>query len=1113
MTRRLLLGVTLLMTVFMTATAALTPGTEYYIWLNIYEKLLGSDEAGSGPALSAYGTRSDGYIFVAEESGQSGYVLLRQKSSGKYLAASSANAWSMTLESKSTSDRFCWLTDEGTYVHIVSKKNGKCVGIDGAQKGRDYVSVYYDKRKGSHTQFSVIPAAGSSWEKAREAWQSQEYTNAQGVREVDFCRLSGRNLDYSDAIDIHITSNDNPMTGSTVNLGSERTWLVFDNIVPSEVISKYLKYVKILGENARNGVNCRVAIYLNGAAVIPLPTVPMICEGISGEFSLNAGNHTDLAGQSNTMVSFTLRRGYMATLASGTGGSGHSRVYVADHADQVVTLPASLSRRVSSVNIKPWQYVSKKGWADTGGATKGPQLRATWYWSWGAGYSSTSDMEYVPCRQHRYWPSASDVNKRTATASMSLNEPDHPEQHTSDKCSCGGTIDAWTAYQLNGDFQAGGGRIGSPQPTDFDYLKNYCSYVDNNDNHSRCDFVVTHAYWDIGSRDADTYAKYMTDQCWTIWNTTGRPVWLSEMEIGASWHSSTASVINSYDKSRAYLQALLVRLEESNYIERYAIYSFDYWRNNMFYDDGGITPAGEVYRDHRSTFAYRAENTKAPAWWAPGVKTPTLDYRLNNDGTLTFLIGNTNGDATEQMTLERRAEGGEWTAQAVFDSRPAFESSSMEYTVPLSAIQRYTDTFRLTATTLYGGSSVSSELTTGYITNPHIQTSAKDAVPGWVCERSAANGYTKATGDTYLEVWSPTAEVMAFDYHQDIADLPAGVYELRAVCFNSTNNVSGASVNGNVGLYALADDVEYFAPVTVDSEIDYGRETVIGRILVRGGAMRIGIRNQGVMSARWAGADNFRLICLGTEDEVLGGEGDRFLADAAKRRDEQLAAVCPDAEQGGRDASSLIKNTDCLRADLYGWTTRNQETRSGQSWDGDSGNSYFDVYGQGSLASSMTQTVAYLPAGDFTLSALMRCTTGQSVTLQAVHRSRNGEETVYQETLTGIGDQTVDGSPYQRGWQKVTLPAFTAQSGDRLTVNAFISAQTTAWWSVDHFMLQWDDAGSTGVERVPGSGFQVSGGDEWYDISGRRLNSRPTRKGIYINRGRKILFQTPGSVE
>ena len=49
--------------------ATLTVGSEYYIWLNIYEKLLGTNEAGDGPALSAYGTKTDGYVFVAENSG------------------------------------------------------------------------------------------------------------------------------------------------------------------------------------------------------------------------------------------------------------------------------------------------------------------------------------------------------------------------------------------------------------------------------------------------------------------------------------------------------------------------------------------------------------------------------------------------------------------------------------------------------------------------------------------------------------------------------------------------------------------------------------------------------------------------------------------------------------------------------------------------------------------------------------------------------------------------------------------------------------------------------------------------------------------------------------
>ena len=654
--KRVLLSLSLAMMAYMTAGAALKTGTEYYIWLNIYEKLLGSNEAGSGPALSAYGTKDDGYVFVAESSGKSGYVLLKQKSSGKYLAASSANTWSMTLESKSTDDRFCWQADEGTYVYLVNKKSGKYVGVDGANKGSNYVSVFYDKPKGSHSQFSIIPATGGSWDDARQAYKSEEYTNAQGVQEVDYCQLNGKNLDYSNAIDIHITSNDNPMTNSTVNLGSDRTWLIFDNIVPSDVISNYLNYVTINGQAAQNGVNCRVAIFLNGAAVIPTPEVVMACEGTVGSFNLEVGNHKDLAEKSNTMTSFVLRRGYMATVASGTNGSGHSHVYVADHADQEITLPQALNLRVSSVNIKPWPYLSKKGWADTAGSSKGSQLRATWYWSWSAGYNSTTNMEYVPCRQHRYWPGASEVNSKTATASLSLNEPEHSEQHTSDKCSCGGTIDEWTAYGINKDFQAGGGRIGSPQPTDFSYLTKYCGYVDENDNQSRCDFVVTHAYWDIGSRDADTYAKYVTDQCWTIWNNTGRPVWITELECGASW-SNYAAAITSYDKARQYLQALLVRLEDSDYIERYAIYAFDYWRNYMFYDDGSITPAGQVYRDHRSTFAYHADRIKDPVWWTPSVKDPSLDFRANDDGTVTFLIGNTNGDATEQLMLERKTGG------------------------------------------------------------------------------------------------------------------------------------------------------------------------------------------------------------------------------------------------------------------------------------------------------------------------------------------------------------------------------------------------------------------------------------------------------------------------
>ena len=155
-----------------TSRAALTADREYYIWLNIYEKLLGNNAAGDAPSLSAYGknANADSYVFVAEASGKDGYVLLRQKSSGKYLAASSASAWSVVFESsRSTDDRFCWKVDEGTYTYLINGKSGGYLGVDGANKGADYVSVYYDKPKGSHSQFSAIPVAGSTWSDARQA--------------------------------------------------------------------------------------------------------------------------------------------------------------------------------------------------------------------------------------------------------------------------------------------------------------------------------------------------------------------------------------------------------------------------------------------------------------------------------------------------------------------------------------------------------------------------------------------------------------------------------------------------------------------------------------------------------------------------------------------------------------------------------------------------------------------------------------------------------------------------------------------------------------------------------------------------------------------------------
>ena len=1110
-TKRTLLLFFLPWLILTTLQAALTPDREYYLWLNIYEKLIGSNADASAPALSAFEVSSDAdsYVFIAEDAGKSGYVLLRQKSSGKYLAASGSNSYSVVFESeRSTADRYCWQTDEGLYVSIINKKSGKRLGIDGAQKGKDYVPFYYDKPKGSHAQFSVIPATGT-WDESRRAYVSPEYVNAQGVKEIDYCQLHALKINRSDSIDIHITANSTPITGSasSVNLGSDHTWLIFDNITPSDVSKNYLKYVTINGKKAVNGTNCRIAIYLNGAAVIPTTGKRvMTYSGTEGDSYLNSGNNKTLSGKNNTMTAFKLQRGYMATLATDINGKGYSRVYVADHADLEVTLPEALAKRVSSVNIKPWQYLSKKGWADTDGATKGSDLRASWYWSWSAGYDSTMDMEYVPCRQHKYWPSKDEVNNKTNSAAFSVNEPEHSEQHTSDKCNCGGTVDSWYCTTITPDFLEGGGRIGAPQPTDFSWMNDYFGHAD--DMAYRCDFAVTHAYWDISGRTESSYADWFVSHCKEAWNSTGRPLWITELEIGSSWGEK----VEDYDKYCKYLLVLLQKMEESDWIERYAIYDYDVYQCFMYYRDSNwkrtsLTPAGQVYRDHRSTFAYNSKYTKVPLWWAPSAKRPSLETTQNaTTGKFNFAITNPNGDMTDELYVERLMADGTWQEVARVDSRSRFDNEKVNInTVAIEGANIDNDQFRVTVKTLRG-KVVSS--TAGFIANPEIEASSKTNVDGWTLTKEAYAGCTKAqTGDTYLEAWNGTAASMNFNYYQDLQDIPAGLYRLTANVFNCVNNEAGGQVNGAVGLYAASSQQFYFGPVTEDAELpndaaDLNSVTpvTIENILVpEDGKLRIGVRNLGTMQARWAGADNFILQRTGN----LPNDTERSLYAADIALYELMPAIMNIEVADRRDATRFLVNPDCNNKSSYGWTTSNVEIKTdAESFDVTATNPYWNIWKGSAFSSSMSQKLTNLPAGTYTFSALLRGENTASMTLAIT----DGTKTE-QQAFTGVGATTADGDPYPNGWRLVTTPPIQITHGQEVTVSLKTQTSAAGWWSADHFLLTLTapDPMTVGVDSP--SITRTAQSSSYYDLFGRRVNSKALKRGLYIVNGKKVLMK------
>lgn len=1110
-------------------SAALVPGREYFIIHSVYDKPLGSNAAGTSPAITAFNADAAAdFIFVAESSGTTGYVLLRQKSTGRYLAASTSNSYSVVFqENRQTTDAYLWRADEGLDKELVNKRNtARRLGIDGGQSSEDYVSVYYDKNRGSHALFHLVPALDESLTASLQAYASEDYTSAIGTTAVDYYQLSTDTITRDDAVDIHLKAATNTITGtlSRVNLNSLQTWLIFDNVTPADVISKYLRYVRIKGATATNGTNCRVAIYLNGAAVIPLRAggllTPMTVysepnlEGTS--YNVTTGDHSSLATRNNTTRSFVLRRGYMATVATDTKGGGYSRVYVADHADLVVnSLPTALDRRISSIHVRPWQYVSKKGWCSTTGQSANEseckKVRATWFYTWSADRSSTDNLEYIPIRQHIYWPSMSTINGFESTAALSFNEPEHSEQHNS--CDCGGAISAWTACTKTPDFLPSGARIGSPSPTDASWLNEYIGHVD--DMAYRCDFVSFHAYW--GPNEANGASAWYA-RLKEIYNNTHRPIWITEWNYGASWTADITS--NQYEEVRRNVQAIVEMLDTCSFVERYAIYNWDTWYRTMInWDNGWLTPAGQVYRDTRSTFAYNAQVQKVPNWWAPAAKTPSFDMTVDAEAEkVTFHVNNPNTDMTERLIVQYKNQTGEWVDFYELTDRWRLDAQAINISnISTAGLDVSNTEFRLMVTTLTGKTLYSSA-SFGLLVNPAIEATSKNEVEGWTLTREAANGYTKGTGDTYLEVWDATAANINFDYYQELADLEPGIYSLSALVFNTADNVSGATVNGAVGLYAQTAQNFYFAPVTDDIALASDATTIpeeallsIDRIVVTDGSLRVGIRNLGTMTARWAGGDNFLLRRTASLDGV-------DLATEDGLADNALYALMTPIEAHTFDASRFIVNPDCNRKSSYGWTTSNVDVKTdAESFDGNTANTYWNIWKSGAYTSTMTQDIDGLPAGEYTFSALLRGQNTATMTLTATvcpaSATAEEESSSVEVAFQGTGVDVAPGSDYPNGWQRITTPSFVIpQSGYRLTLSLKVNASATAWWSADHFGLTLY-RNLDAIHDVKGCEPTTpccshDGTTAIFSLSGHRFSpATALPRGLYIINGKKVLVK------
>lgn len=455
--------------------------------------------------------------------------------------------------------------------------------------------------------------------------------------------------------DLHITALSNPLTNSIIDLNSDDSWVFFDNIRPDVVISSLLQYIKVNAQAVVQNTNARIAIYKQGTVVIPQPSTYQPLEvytgvnftGSSQKYSLFTF-YNSLGTFDNKIRSFKLKRGYMATLATNSDGTGYSRVFIADKEDLLVpAIPDLLDLSISFIRVFNWEWVTKKGWCQTGsaGTPAANKVNATWLYSWSADQASSSTIEYIPIRQNGGWPGWDEIKgKQGVTHVLGFNEPDHTEQSN---LTVSQALAQWPEMMKTGL------RIGSPAVTNNSWLYQFIDSCDA--HHYRVDFVPYHAYW--GAKPPLNWYNDLK----AIHDRTKRPIWITEWNNGANWTTETwpdasrALTTANAQKQLNDLTKILEVMDTAHFIERYSIYNWVEDCRAIILADT-LTPAGKYYAANTSKIAFNRINEVIPAWGGYG--NPALNLTVGGTSTITLSSTDPNGDFNKGYRLEKKTDTG-----------------------------------------------------------------------------------------------------------------------------------------------------------------------------------------------------------------------------------------------------------------------------------------------------------------------------------------------------------------------------------------------------------------------------------------------------------------------
>lgn len=242
--------------------------------------------------------------------------------------------------------------------------------------------------------------------------------------------------------------------------------------------------------------------------------------------------------------------------------------------------------------------ITKKGIGYFNDLSRMHDMNLGWYYNWGTAPSNTApvrELDYVPM----IWGANTDWLHTAAAADyhtvLGFNEPDFAEQSN---ISVPRAIELWPAFE---EYRNTGGRIGSPAVAwDYGWLDQFMAGIDN-----QADFIAVHSY--PGWTDAQGFIRLIQD----LHDKYNKPIWVTEFAV-ASWPSQQSNHQSwGYTEQMVYdyMQTVLTFLNNAEYVERYAWFSFGQPDGNPYGEDAGsysalvvrhtgeLTELGRLYRD------------------------------------------------------------------------------------------------------------------------------------------------------------------------------------------------------------------------------------------------------------------------------------------------------------------------------------------------------------------------------------------------------------------------------------------------------------------------------------------------------------------------------------